>query len=71
MARPKSTAPTKIHLNLTVTQQTRLELDYIAAHNGCSISQLIADWATKEARKVAKATKTEAPSTEQLSLKDL
>ena len=42
MARPKSGAPTKLHLNLTVTEQTKAELTYIAAANHQSISELIA-----------------------------
>lgn len=71
MARPKSTGPTKIHLNLTVSQQTRLELDYIAEHHGRSISQLIADWAEKDARRIARTTKTDVPNAEQMTLDDL
>lgn len=70
MARPKGTTPPKMHLNVTVSQQTKLELEYIAANTGRSISQLIADLATKEARKLARAKKTEVPSAEQLSLTD-
>jgi hypothetical protein len=54
MARPKSTAPLKKQLSLSVTDQTRLELAYIAAHRQKSASALIAEWASAEARKIAK-----------------
>ena len=68
MARPKSGAPTKLHLNLTVTEQTKVELTYIAAANHQSISELIAEFASREARKTAKRTGTTMPDTEQLTL---
>ena len=68
MARPKSNAPKKLHLNLTVTAQTRAELDYLAARNQQSVSELVAEWASREARKTAKKTGIALPDPEQLSL---
>lgn len=68
MARPKSNAPKKLHLNLTVTAQTRAELDYLAAQNQQSVSELVAEWASREARKAAKKTGIALPDPEQLSL---
>ncbi len=68
MARPKSTAPTKVHLNITVTEQTKAELSYIASASQQSISELVAEWASREARKTAKRTGTPVPDVEQLSL---
>ena len=68
MARPKSSAPKKIHLNLTVSEQTRPELTYLAAQNQRSISELVAEWASREARKTARKTGVALPDLEQLSL---
>lgn len=68
MARPKSNAPKKLHLNLTVTAQTRAELAYLAARNQQSVSELVAEWASREARKTAKKTGIALPDPEQLSL---
>ena len=68
MARPKSTAPIKGRLNLTVTEQTRQELAFIAAHNRQSVSELVAEWASKEAAKIAKKTGKSLPDSEQMSL---
>jgi hypothetical protein len=70
MARPKSTAPKKVHLNLTVTEQTRAELAYLAAANQQSISELLAAWASKEAKKLAKkqGKPLPIPEPEQLSI---
>lgn len=68
MARPKSTAPTKVRLNITVTEQTKAELSYLAAANHQSISELVAEFASREARKTAKHTGTAVPDIDQLSL---
>lgn len=54
MARQKSTAPQKQHLTLTVSLETRALLGYISGATGRSISSLVAEWAEKEARKIAK-----------------
>ena len=54
MSRPKSTAPTKGRLSITVSEQTRLELTYISQNNQKSISECIADFAKSESRKISK-----------------
>lgn len=64
MARPKSNAPKKLHLNLTVTARTRAELDYLAAQNQQSVSELVAEWASREARKIVKKTGISLPNSE-------
>lgn len=56
MARPKSTAPIKTRINLTVSDETRTELEYLSRITGESVSSLVAKWATKEARKAVKKT---------------
>lgn len=71
MARPKSTNPIKEPLNLTVSKQTKLELRYIAAQTGSSISSLVAEWAAKEAKKLSKAAGQPMPDGNQLSIDDL
>lgn len=54
MARPKSTTPQKQHLTLTVSLETRALLRYVSGATGQSISSLVAEWAEKEAKKIAK-----------------
>lgn len=71
MARPKSTAAPKSKLNLSVSAQTRLDLAYISQHTGQSISSMISEWATKEARRIAKQTGTQPPDINQLTLEDI
>lgn len=66
MARPKSTAPKKAHLNLTITEQTKAELNYLSASTGLSISALVAEWASKEANKAAKKAGKPLPDADQL-----
>ena len=68
MARPKSNAPKKVHLNLTVTEQTKIELAYLAAQNKKSVSELVAEWASREARRATKRTGVALPSPEQLTI---
>lgn len=68
MSRPKSTAPIKEKLNLSVSAQAKAELAYISHHKGISISQMLEDFARKEARKIAKATGTEVPNADQQAL---
>ena len=68
MARPKSGTPVKGRLNLTVSKQTRQELRFIASHKGQSVSELIAEWANREALKISKRTGEEPPDFNQLSL---
>lgn len=71
MARPKSTKPIKQKLSLTVSAQTRAELEFIAIAHKTSISALVAEFAEKEARKIAKSTGKETPDVEQISMDDL
>ena len=68
MARPKSNTPNKQKLTLTVSTQTRIELDFISQATGDSISAMIADWAAKESRRIARASKRDVPNAEQLKL---
>lgn len=68
MARPKSTAPTKGRLNLTISEQTRQELTFIATTREKSISELVAEWAAKEAVRIAKKQGKQVPDSEQMSL---
>lgn len=68
MARPKSNTPVKGKLTLTVTDQTRAELQFVSEIEGKSISELVAEWGSKAARKAAKATGTKLPDVDQTSL---
>ena len=45
MARPKTGAPTKRCLNLTVDEATREKLNIISQYYGKSISSMVSDWA--------------------------
>lgn len=44
MARPKSTAPKKKKLTLTVSDEVRGQLSILSEINGVSISQLVEQW---------------------------
>lgn len=44
MARPKSTAPKKKKLTLTVSDEVRGQLSILSEINGVSISQLVEKW---------------------------
>lgn len=44
MARPKSTAPKKQKLTLTVSNEVRGQLSILSELNGMSISQLVEKW---------------------------
>lgn len=69
MARPKGTAPVKGKINLTVSDQTKAELHYIAQISGKSVSELVAEWAAKAAKKAAKAHPDQPyPDADQTSL---
>ena len=68
MARPKSTAPTKVRLNITVTEQTKAELSYLAAANHQSISELVAGWAARDARRLSRQTGVPVPDVQQIRL---
>lgn len=71
MARPKSTTPPKGKMNISVSDQTRLELEFISQHSGKSVSQLISEWAKKEARKTAKAAKVNLPDVNQMTIEEV
>ena len=51
MARPKSTAPTKQRLNITVSEETRRKLDILSSASKKSISELVAEWTERESKK--------------------
>lgn len=68
MARPKSTGPIKGKINLTVTDQTKAELNYVAQIEGKSVSELVAEWASKAAKKAAKTTGKPCPDADQTAL---
>ena len=70
MARPKSTSPNKQKLTLTVSAQSRLELDFISRYTGQSISTMVEEWAKKEAKAISKKTGTEPPLAGQLNIGD-
>jgi len=71
MARPKTGKPTKKGMCLTVSEQTRLELSFISAHYGESISSLVSAWAEKEVKAICKQTGKEIPRVEQLTVDDI
>lgn len=48
MARPISSKMPKVHLNLSVTEQTKAELTYLANLNHTSISEMVANWASED-----------------------
>lgn len=54
MARPKSSIPPKQKLSLTVSEETRRELQSLSEYHGQSISALVAEWAKKEMEKISK-----------------
>ena len=68
MARPKTGKPKRQNLTLTVDAQTRINLDFISRIRQESISAMLTQWATKEARRLAKETNQEIPDAEQISL---
>lgn len=70
MARPKSTAPRKKALNITVSEELRNKLDFISKQEGKSISVLVEEWAEKEFKKVSKKAKTSYIPISQISLFD-
>ncbi len=53
MARPKLNTPPKQKLTLTVTEETRGELQLISEHHNQSISSLLSEWAKAEAERIA------------------
>lgn len=71
MARPKSTAPIKGKINLSISEQTRQNLIFVAQCEGLSVSELVSQWAEKAARKAAKAHNKPLPDATQLTLDDV
>ena len=68
MARPKSNKPKKQKLTLTVKGQSRVELNYISAHTGKSISELVEEWAAKESAAISKETGVTIPYEDQINI---
>lgn len=64
MARPKTGRPIKKDMCLSVTPQTRAELAFISAHHEESISELVANWAAKEAKAICARTGEQLPNAE-------
>ena len=71
MDRPKTGKPKKKGMCLTVSEQTRLELAFVSEHHGESISALVSEWASKEARAIEKQTGKTVPLAGQLTLDDI
>lgn len=70
MARPTRGQARKKGMCVSVTDQTRLELGFISEHYSESISALISDWATKEAKAICERTGAEFPLVEKLNDED-
>ena len=68
MPRPKSTAPKKQNLTLTVSAETRQELTFISEVTGVSISEMVEEYAHKEAKRLAKVTKKDVSAADQIKL---
>lgn len=68
MPRPKSTAPKKQNLTLTVSAETRQELAFISEITGVSISEMVEEYAHKEAKRLSKVAKKDVPSVDQIKL---
>lgn len=71
MARPKSTGPIKQKLHVTVSAQSRMNLEFVAKQTGQSISVVIEELAAKEAKRLSRAIGAEIPNADQLSLDNL
>lgn len=56
MARPKTGKPPKKGLTLTVTEETREDLDFLSMYHNESISALVAEWSAKTAKSLAAQT---------------
>ena len=57
MPRPRTGKPPKKSLNLTVSEATREDLDFLSAHYNESISALVCVWAAREAAAIRAANK--------------
>lgn len=58
MARPKSTAPKKKKLTLTVNDTVRGQLSILSEINGLSISQLVEQWTAEAIEELNKKLET-------------
>ena len=70
MARPKSNKPAKGKLNISVSDQTKMELQFISQNRDISISAIIAEYAEKEAKRLAKTLGKEYPEANQMTIDD-
>ena len=52
MARPKTGAPVKRSINLTIDDHTREQLSIISKYHGKSVSCLLAEWAQEEIKNI-------------------
>ena len=68
MARPRTGKPKKQNLTLTVDAQTRATLEFVSQMRQESISSIVAQWAVKEAKRLAKETGAELPNVNQISV---
>ena len=70
MARPKTGLPAKGRINLTVSEDTRLQLAFVSRHKEKSISQLVSEWAARESKRITRATGCQVDFAEQMDLFD-
>lgn len=68
VGRPSLGQDKKTRLNLTVSQEERVALEYLSRHTGKSVSELIGAWATQQARRVSRKTGKPVPQPEQMKL---
>lgn len=68
VGRPSLGTEKKTRLNLTVSQEERLALEFVSRHKGQSISELLGAWAVKEARRISRKTGKPIPEPEQMKL---
>ena len=62
MPRPKTGKPPKKSLNLTVSETTREDLNFLSAYYGESISALVGSWAAEKADTIAPRAEREKHS---------
>lgn len=68
VGRPSLGLDKKARLNLTVTREEQLALDYLRSHTGKSVSELIGAWAIKESRRISKKTGKPVPTPDQMTM---
>ena len=73
MARPISNKPPKTHVSLSVSAETRVLMEYVAAHHQETISEAVSELVAREAAKIRRQTGKPypVPQTEQVSVYDL